>query len=44
MVGVPAFAEAGFKVSGVGAWQGFVGPKGMPADVVKTFNTICTKF
>ncbi len=36
---VPTFAESGFKDSEVGAWQGFLGPKGMPADVVKTLNT-----
>jgi tripartite-type tricarboxylate transporter receptor subunit TctC len=36
---VPTFAEAGIKDAEVGAWQGFVGPKGMPADVVRTLNT-----
>lgn len=36
---VPTFAEAGVKDAEVGAWQGFLGPKGMPADVVKTLNT-----
>ncbi len=35
---VPTLAEAGFKEAEVGAWQGFVGPKGMPADVVTTLN------
>ena len=35
---VPTLAEAGFKDSEVGAWQGFMGPKGMPADIVKTLN------
>ncbi len=35
---VPTLAEAGFKDAEVGAWQGFLGPKGMPADVVKTLN------
>lgn len=35
---VPTFAEAGFKDAEVGAWQGFMGPKGMPAGVVKTLN------
>ena len=29
---------SGFKDAEVGAWQGFVGPKGMPADIVKTLN------
>ena len=35
---VPTFAESGFKDAEVGAWQGFMGPKGMPASVVKTLN------
>jgi tripartite-type tricarboxylate transporter receptor subunit TctC len=35
---VPTLAEAGFKDAEVGAWQGFVGPKGLPADVVATLN------
>ena len=35
---VPTLAEAGFKDADVGAWQGFMGPKGMSADVVKTLN------
>lgn len=35
---VPTLGEAGFKDAEVGAWQGFVGPKGMPADVVATLN------
>ncbi len=36
---VPTLAEAGYKDVEVGAWQGFMGPKGLPADVVKTLNT-----
>ncbi len=35
---VPTFAEAGFRDAEVGAWQAFVGPKGLPADVVQTLN------
>lgn len=35
---VPTLAEAGVKEVEVGAWQGFMGPKGMPADVVRTLN------
>jgi tripartite-type tricarboxylate transporter receptor subunit TctC len=35
---VPTFAEAGFKGAEVGAWQGFMGPKGLPEPVVKTLN------
>ena len=36
---VPTFAEGGVKGAELSAWQGFMGPKGMPADVVKTLNT-----
>jgi tripartite-type tricarboxylate transporter receptor subunit TctC len=35
---VPTFVEGGVKDAEVGAWQGFMGPKGMPADVVRTLN------
>ncbi|MBL8376836.1 MAG: tripartite tricarboxylate transporter substrate binding protein [Burkholderiales bacterium] len=35
---VPTLAEAGVKDAEVGAWQGFMGPKGLPADVVRTIN------
>lgn len=35
---VPTLSEAGFKDSEVGAWQGFVGPKGMSPDVVRVLN------
>jgi tripartite-type tricarboxylate transporter receptor subunit TctC len=35
---VPTLAEAGFKDAEVGAWQAFVGPKGLPTDVVQTLN------
>ncbi len=39
MPNVPTLSEGGYKDSDVGAWQGLMGPKGMPADVVKTLNT-----
>ena len=35
---VPTFAEAGVPGVEVNAWQGFMGPKGMPADIVRTLN------
>lgn len=35
---VPTLSEAGFKDAEVGAWQGFVGPKGLSPDIVKTLN------
>lgn len=35
---VPTFVEGGVMDAEVGAWQGFMGPKGMPADVVRTLN------
>ncbi len=36
---VPNLAEAGFRDAEVGAWQGFMGPGGMPPAVVRTLNT-----
>lgn len=36
---VPTLAEAGVKGVEVGAWQGFMGPHGMPDPVVKLLNT-----
>lgn len=35
---VPTLAEVGIKDVEVGAWQGFMGPKGLPADIVKVLN------
>ena len=37
---VPTLAEAGVSDVNVGAWQGLMGPKGMPADVVRTLTSI----
>ena len=39
MPNVPTVMESGYKDVDVGAWQGLMGPKNMPADVVKTLNT-----
>ncbi|MCZ4312486.1 tripartite tricarboxylate transporter substrate binding protein [Comamonadaceae bacterium G21597-S1] len=36
---VPTFAELGYAGIEVTAWNGLFGPKGMPADIVKTLNT-----
>ncbi len=38
MPNVPTLAESGYPDVNVGAWQGLMGPKGMPADVVATLN------
>ncbi|MBL8386209.1 MAG: tripartite tricarboxylate transporter substrate binding protein [Burkholderiales bacterium] len=35
---VPTLAEAGIRGVEVGAWQGFMGPKGLPAEVVRVIN------
>ncbi len=35
---VPTLAEAGVKDAEVNAWQGFMGPKGLPPEVVRTLN------
>jgi tripartite-type tricarboxylate transporter receptor subunit TctC len=39
MPNVPTLAEAGYPDVYVGAWQGLMGPKGLPANVVRTLNT-----
>jgi tripartite-type tricarboxylate transporter receptor subunit TctC len=36
---VPTLAELGYKDVEIGAWQALLGPKGMPADLVRTLNT-----
>jgi tripartite-type tricarboxylate transporter receptor subunit TctC len=43
MPNVPTLQEQGFKDADVGAWQALLGPKGMPADVVKLLNTHCNE-
>ena len=35
---VPTLAELGFRDAEVSAWQGFMAPKGTPAEIVKTLN------
>ncbi|TFZ01662.1 Bug family tripartite tricarboxylate transporter substrate binding protein [Ramlibacter rhizophilus] len=39
MPNVPTLAEAGYPDVLVGAWQGLMGPKGLPQNVVRTLNT-----
>jgi len=36
---VPTLAELGYREVNVGAWQGLFGPRGLPADIVRTLNT-----
>jgi tripartite-type tricarboxylate transporter receptor subunit TctC len=36
---VPTLAELGVRDVEVGAWQALMGPKGMPAEIVRTLNT-----
>lgn len=40
---VPTLEEQGFKGAEMGAWQALMGPKGMPADLVKLLNTYCNE-
>jgi tripartite-type tricarboxylate transporter receptor subunit TctC len=40
---VPTMAEAGFPAVEVLNWQGIVGPKGLPADIVKVLNAAGNK-
>ena len=39
MPNVPTLAEAGYPDVIVGAWQGLMGPKGLPQNIVRTLNT-----
>jgi tripartite-type tricarboxylate transporter receptor subunit TctC len=40
---VPTMGEAGFPDVEVLNWQGVIGPKGLPADIVKTLNAAANK-
>lgn len=40
---VPTMAEQGFPEIEVQNWQGLIGPKGMPADLVKQLNAVVNK-
>jgi len=40
---VPTMGEAGYPAVEVLNWQGIVGPKGLPAEIVKTLNTAGNK-
>ena len=40
---VPTMAEAGFPAVEVLNWQGIVGPKGLPAEIVKILNAAGNK-
>jgi len=40
---IPTMAEAGFPGVEVQNWQGIVGPKGLPADVIATLNRVGNK-
>ena len=37
--GVPTLAELGYKEVEVGAWQGLMGPRGLPPEIAKRLNT-----
>lgn len=40
---LPTMAEQGFPAVEVMNWQGLVGPKGMPTDLVKRLNQVCNQ-
>lgn len=40
---IPTMAEAGYPAVEVMNWQGIIGPKGLPADIVKLLNTAGNK-
>lgn len=40
---LPTMSEQGFPAVEVMNWQGLIGPKGMPADLVKLLNQVCNQ-
>jgi hypothetical protein len=40
---VPTMGEQGYPAVEVQNWQGLVGPKGMPAELVKQLNAVCNQ-
>ena len=40
---IPTMAEQGYPAVEVLNWQGLIGPKGLPADIIKTLNAACNK-
>ena len=40
---LPTMAEQGYPAVEVLNWQGLVGPKGLPADIVRQLNAACNK-
>jgi tripartite-type tricarboxylate transporter receptor subunit TctC len=40
---LPTMAEQGYPAVEVLNWQGLIGPKGLPADIVKLLNSACNQ-
>jgi tripartite-type tricarboxylate transporter receptor subunit TctC len=40
---LPTMAEQGFPAVEVLNWQGLIGPKGLPADLVRRLNAVCNQ-
>jgi tripartite-type tricarboxylate transporter receptor subunit TctC len=40
---LPSMAEQGFPAVEVMNWQGLIGPKGMPPELIKQLNTVCNQ-
>jgi len=40
---LPTMAEQGYPAIEVLNWQGLIGPKGLPADIVKLLNSVCNQ-
>ena len=40
---LPTMAEQGYPAVEVLNWQGLIGPKGMPADIIKLLNSACNQ-
>ena len=40
---IPTMAELGHPAVEVQNWQGLIGPKGLPAEIVRTLNAVCNQ-
>ena len=40
---LPTMGEQGYPVVEVLNWQGLIGPKGLPADIIKLLNSACNQ-
>jgi tripartite-type tricarboxylate transporter receptor subunit TctC len=43
LANLPTMGEQGFAAVEVMNWQGLIGPKGMPSELIKQLNTVCNQ-